>query len=246
MVHYEIAGPPEGQPVVVVHGQALPYYRWDPIFAALVKTGFRVLRYDLYGRGYSDRPDVVYDKSLFDRQLFNLISALEIKTPVDLLANAMGGAIAVIFTDRHPAMVRKLFLIAPAGYHPLTLRFRFTKAPVIGELLMNLIYHPRAFPEGAREQLRYKGYRRAFLSTLRHGPLGNQSEIYERVGKQEPPHPTLILWGRQDRLHPFQSSEKIRKAMPHVEIRILDEAGQAPHVEQPEEVGSLVIEFLKK
>jgi pimeloyl-ACP methyl ester carboxylesterase len=246
MVHYELAGPSDGQPVVLVHGVALPSYRWDPVFAALVKAGFRALRFDLYGRGYSDRPDVVYDKGLFDRQILNLISALEIKPPVDLLANAMGGAIAVIFTDRHPAMVRKLVLIAPAGYHPTIPRFRLTKAPVTGELLMNLIYQPMFFPERAREQMRYKGYRRALLSTLRHGPLGDLPEVYERVGKQEPPHPTLILWGRKDKLHPFESSEKIRKAMPHTEICILDDSALAPHIDQPEEVSSLAIGFLRK
>jgi len=56
--HYEIGGPPDGRVVVLAAGATVPYYIWDPTFSALVGAGFRVLRYDYYGRGFSDRPDV--------------------------------------------------------------------------------------------------------------------------------------------------------------------------------------------
>ncbi|MGB7874199.1 MAG: hypothetical protein WBL25_07430, partial [Anaerolineales bacterium] len=56
--HYELGGPPDGQPVVLVHGFSVPYFIWDPTFSFLTECGFRALRYDLFGRGYSDRPRV--------------------------------------------------------------------------------------------------------------------------------------------------------------------------------------------
>ena len=64
-VHYQLAGPESGRTVVLVHGFSVPYYIWDPTYDELVKKGFRVLRYDLYGRGYSDRPDEVYGPDLY-------------------------------------------------------------------------------------------------------------------------------------------------------------------------------------
>ena len=69
MVHYEIAGPESARTVVLIHGLATPYFIWDNNYDALVRAGFRVLRYDHYGRGFSDRPDVVYDRELYDQQL---------------------------------------------------------------------------------------------------------------------------------------------------------------------------------
>jgi pimeloyl-ACP methyl ester carboxylesterase len=126
MVHYEMAGPPGGQTVVLVHGFSIPYYIWDPTFGALVETGLRVLRYDLYGRGYSDRPDTVYDSDLFDRQLLGLLSALDVDRPVNLVGLSMGGPIAVVFTDRHPQMVHKLGLISATGYSCLAWPMIFT------------------------------------------------------------------------------------------------------------------------
>src|ERR1043166_1433761 len=60
ITHYEFAGPPDAAIVVLIHGFSIPDYLLDPPFPALVSSGFRVLRYDLFGRGYSDRPDVTY------------------------------------------------------------------------------------------------------------------------------------------------------------------------------------------
>jgi pimeloyl-ACP methyl ester carboxylesterase len=56
ITHYEMAGPDSARVVVLVHGFSVPSYIWDSTFAGLTGGGHRVLRYDLYGRGFSDRP----------------------------------------------------------------------------------------------------------------------------------------------------------------------------------------------
>ena len=211
LIQHEMAGPTEGQTVVLIPGRSIPYYLWNPTFKALAEAGFRVLRYNLYGRGYSDRPDVVYDRALFERQLLSLLAALKIESPVDVVGVSMGGAIAVGFTDRYPAKVRKLGLIDPAGL-PVTssLAKRLVQAPVIGEWLMDLLgerilvagipndfYRPEGFPEYQAQyppQLRYIGFKQAVLSTLRHGPLANMAEAYQRVGQQNRPVCWLVWW----------------------------------------------------
>jgi len=53
VMHYELAGPADGRLVVLIAGFSAPYTVWDPTFAALTQAGFRVLRYDHFGRGYS-------------------------------------------------------------------------------------------------------------------------------------------------------------------------------------------------
>ena len=76
--HYEIAGPPAGHVVVLAAGFSVPYYIWDPTFNALAEAGFRVLRYDYYGRGFSDRPDVPYTQAFYVRQLGELLDSLKV------------------------------------------------------------------------------------------------------------------------------------------------------------------------
>jgi pimeloyl-ACP methyl ester carboxylesterase len=61
MVHYELDGPPDAQRIVLGPGFSVPYSIWDPTFHALIEAGFQVLRYGLFGREYSDRPDICYD-----------------------------------------------------------------------------------------------------------------------------------------------------------------------------------------
>ncbi len=74
--HYELGGPQDGRPVALVHGFSVPYFIWDPTFRFLADSGFRVLRYDLFGRGFSDRPHLRYDIDLFCKQLRELLDIL--------------------------------------------------------------------------------------------------------------------------------------------------------------------------
>ena len=89
--HYEIGGPTDGRVVVLAAGATVPYYIWDPTFSALVGAGFRVLRYDYYGRGYSDRPDLPFTQDLYVRQLAELLDALRITQPIDLAGLSFAG-----------------------------------------------------------------------------------------------------------------------------------------------------------
>ena len=245
IVHYEMAGPSSGQTVVLVHGFSTPYHTWDATFDALIEAGFRVLRYDLYGRGYSDRPNTAYNADLFDRQLLDLLSALNVDKPVDLIGFSMGGAIIVIFADRHPAKVHKIGLIDTTGFPPKqTFAAKLGQAPVVGELLTCLYCRPEKYPERARSQMRYKGFRRALLSTVRHGPLSDLAETYRRVGEQK--RPVLLIWGREDQTIPFDTHKRVEETIPHLEFHAIDEAGHGPHGERPELVNPILIEFLRR
>ncbi len=113
--HYELCGPDSGQSVVLIHGFSVPYFVFDPTFNFLVSAGFRVLRYDLFGRGFSDRPYTRYNLELFVNQLKDLLCALNIKR-VNLIGLSMGGAISSAFTVSFPESVRRLILIDPETF----------------------------------------------------------------------------------------------------------------------------------
>lgn len=65
--------------VVLIHGISMPSLVWKRVATRLAKAGFRVLIYDLYGRGYSEAPDAQttsYDADLYITQLALLMQAV--------------------------------------------------------------------------------------------------------------------------------------------------------------------------
>lgn len=94
----------------------------------LAAAGYRVLLYDLYGRGYSDAPKgVAYDPQLYVMQLALLLQHLQWKS-VRVVGFSMGGAIAASFVAAFPELVeRDVVLVASAGAagvrsHPFNFR----------------------------------------------------------------------------------------------------------------------------
>ena len=258
--HYELGGPQDGLPVVLVHGFSVPYFIWDPTFAFLAGSGFRVLRYDLFGRGFSDRPDIRYNIDLFCKQLRELLDTLGFEH-TNLIGLSMGGPITATFTALNPGRVRKLVLIDPAGAKSITFS-RLLKAattPGFGELALGLFgsrrlargveshfydpAHIKAFAAKYMVQMGYKGFMRALLSTMRNGMLGDFSVTYRKVGQAG--IPALLFWGRDDKTVPFVNSDLIRKAIPQAEFHAFERCGHIPHYEKPDEANPLLLEFLK-
>ena len=259
--HYGWAGPDNGEVVVLIHGFATPSFIWDKTVPALSNAGFRVLWYDLFGRGYSDRPETEYNATLFDRQLLELLDKLEANHPVHLVGLSMGGAIATRFAANHPDRADRLILIGPAGCNvrmpPVA---RLARIPLIGGLLMQILGGPLLIrglkdnlatadllpelEEGFRRQLAFRGFKRAVLSTLRHFNLAGQHALFEAVGRQN--RPVLLIWGRQDRVVPTGVSAAVRKAMPGSELKIIDQAGHIAQYERAEAVNPLMVKFLPR
>jgi pimeloyl-ACP methyl ester carboxylesterase len=74
--HYEVRGPDLDDVTVLVHGTTVPSFVWDRNFEVLAGSGLRVIRYDLYGRGLSDRVEGPYDLTLYVRQLTELLDSV--------------------------------------------------------------------------------------------------------------------------------------------------------------------------
>lgn len=260
--HYELTRPPaqHGAPIVLVHGFSVPYFIWDPTFNFLAKSGFRVLRFDLFGRGYSDRPRVRYDIPLFVRQLKDLLNALNIAEPAHLAGLSMGGIISAAFIDQHPERVKTHILVDPAGAQALALTpsLKFAKIPILPELILGLagdevllkgiasdLFDPQLveqFTARYKPQMKIKGFKRAILSSIRSGALGSFLEVYQRVGRLH--KPTLLAWGRNDTTVPFTHSETLRKAIPHAQFHVVENCGHIPHYEKPEKFNPLLSEFI--
>lgn len=262
VTHYELSNPKAENTVVLVHGFSVPYFIYDPTFAFLTQAGFRVLRYDLFGRGFSDRPKTRYDIHLFVRQLGDLLDALHLTRYVNLVGLSTGGPITAAFTALHPERVSKLVLIDPIGAKPLPISpvLEVAALPIVGETIISLLgnegmvrniasdFFDRTFVEQFQSrylvQMHYKGFKRAILSTIRNHMLDSFIDYYQRVGRMD--KPVLLFWGRNDTTVPFKHSDSLREVIPNVEFYAIENCGHIPHYEKPEEVNPILLEFLRK
>ena len=262
ITHYELGGNESGDLVVLVHGFSVPYFIYDPTFEFLTSTGFRVLRYDLFGRGFSDRPHVDYDLALFVGQLADLLDAFRFTRPVNLIGLSMGGLVASAFTTQHPERVNKLVLIDPAGAKPIALTpaLKAAKIPFVAEAVLSVVGSEALIQNTAKDffdptlvehfiskyrvQMHYKGFRRAILSSIRHGMLDGFIPVYQSLGKMD--KQILLFWGRKDVTVPFEHSQILCEAMPGIQFHVIENCGHIPHYERPEIVNPILLEFLKQ
>jgi pimeloyl-ACP methyl ester carboxylesterase len=255
VTEYELAGPDSGNVVVLASGASVPYYIWDPTFKALTDAGFRVLRYNYYGRGYSDRPRIPYNRDLYNRQLSDLLRVLEIREPVFLAGLSMGGWVTAAFAATYPRRVAGIVWIDPAHRSYATpdtpewlARVLFVwlnqEKTVSGQLTDFL--HPENFPDWTdryRIQMSYSGFRYGRISTFYHFAGEDHPEDFELVGKSG--IPVLLIWGRQDRTLPFELSDEVRSLVP-VRFVPVDSAGHLPHLEKSGPVNRVIVDFLSE
>jgi len=259
--HYELTGPENGQVVVLLHGATIPMYVWDAQVEPLTQAGYRVLRYDMYGKGYSDRPDGDYSQAFYRQQLLDLLDTLKINQPVDLVGVSMGGALAVDFTANYPDRVKDLVLIAPMiNSIKNDTNFKLMRIPVLGEFLTRLIAvkvmsdraaqlmqkSPKAaeYAKQFKDQTQFKGFEKASLAAARSDAWADYTADYEKVGKQH--HKILLIWGTADNDITPQMVQAIQKALPNVQFKQLDGIGHDPQVEVSNQVNSLILDFLKQ
>ena len=259
--HYELTGPETGQVVVLLHGANIPMYVWDAQAGPLGEAGYRVLRYDMYGRGYSDRPAGNYSQAFYRKQLLDMLNALKIQQPVDLIGVSMGGGLAMDFTANHPDRVKDVVLIAPLiNSIKNDTNFKLMRIPVIGEFLTRLIAvrvmsdraaqlmqkSPRAAEYAVMfsDQTQFKGFEKASLAAAHSDAWADYTGDYQAVGKQA--RHILLIWGTADNDISAEMVQAIQKALPNVQFKQIEGAGHNPHVDMPDQVNSLILDFLKQ
>ncbi|ELP69036.1 alpha/beta fold hydrolase [Streptomyces turgidiscabies] len=257
VTHYELAGPEDGDIVLLAGGLTVPLFYWDGLAAELHARGLRTLACSAYGRGYSDRVRATYDETLFVRQLFELREKLGITRPVHLVGTSVGGLVAMRYALRHPESLATLTIAGPAGLIPKKVP---THRLFASDLLTGLVarrfgrrlleghlgHNVRDPQQSARlvamvlDAYRYEGSLYAFFETLQHVPLSGRAELFRRAG--ELGLPTLLLWGADDNVTPIAALDTARSLLKPQECHVVDCGHMAPY-ERPREVAERIASF---
>lgn len=135
----------DGAPILLLHGLGASHTSWMPVGAALARRG-RVIAPDLIGFGRTPlagrSPSIDANVAMLGRLIETLDA--ELRGPITLIGNSMGGLVSVMLAAARPDRIARLVLVAPALPRPLgapvdatvAAMFTISLLPVIGEVSM--------------------------------------------------------------------------------------------------------------
>jgi pimeloyl-ACP methyl ester carboxylesterase len=248
-----------GTPVVLISPGDCPAYAWHNQLNVLAAAGHSVYVVDLPGQGRTVLHDSSFgwDLPAMTGALASFLDAVHLQRTA-LVGNSWSGGWALSFAQRYPQRVSQLALIDASGLNvPDIWTWRVFKIPVLGELLANFdvtkgsvrsflnlaIYHRRLITTEMVNEFwapaTYRINRRATVLLERRLDWG---QTQARLGSTSTP--TLILWGRQDRvLAPWQAG-RLARALPHASAHILPGCGHLLELDCPGQTERYLAGFL--
>lgn len=238
-----------GAPLVFFHG-AGGLFGQDPFLDRLADT-YQVFAPELPGFGESSGEELLEDMQDFALHGWDVITALGLTKP-HLIGHSMGGMIAAEMACLAPNDLSKLVLVASAGLwipeEPIPDVFSF-----LPHEFAQYLFHDRA----AGEAMLTGGLNLKDPQALMEFYIGNARRM-GTAGKMLFPipnrrlskrlyrltAPTLLVWGKSDRLIPPVYADRFQSYIPHAEKIVIDEAGHMLPYEQPDGFVQAVTSFL--
>jgi len=231
---YWLFGPEGGEKVVLIHGLTIPAITWKDIAPQLAAKGFQILVYDLYGKGYTQAPQTIYNTYLFVTQLALLMQYVKWDS-ANIVGFSMGGAVTAGFAASFPHLVKNLVFISSAGVP----RRDATTGPTL-PTNVNPIPSMTELRELQGELL--PGYKEAISSILSANALRGQLSAFQWISRYKPTAKVLVVHGTDDKIVKFDDGEYIQKVIPHAEIAPIK--GAAHDLLVNDEYSSRVLDIL--
>lgn len=251
-IHYELSGE-ESRPVVMLsHSLASSLKMWEPQMDVL-RSHFRVLRYDTRGHGKSEVTPAPYTLELLAEDVMGLINQLGIDR-VHWVGLSMGGMIGQAVALHYPQRLRSLTLcdtsaVIPAEMQPIW-EERIEAVRTRGMSSQFEATMDRWFTPSYRSlnPPMLKVIEEEFLATPPEGYIGCASAIrrlnyLNRLGEIH--LPTLILVGEDDPATPVSASQAIHGQIQNSTLVILPHCRHLSNVEQAEAFNTHLLAFLK-
>jgi pimeloyl-ACP methyl ester carboxylesterase len=233
-----------GEPIVFLHG-ASGVPPWGPFFQALAQR-YCVATPEHPGFGTSDNPAsirTIADLAMYYLDFLDGFGA----DKVHLIGNSLGGWVAAEVAARNCSRIKSLTLLDPAG-----IRVKgalgvdnFISGPE--EAVRNL-YFDQTIPDRiiaqpqTEEQADLALTNRFATAKFAWDPRWFNPALEHWVHRITVP--TLVLWGRDDKLFPSAYAARWGELLPNARVEIIPECGHLPHIEKADIAAQKLLGFL--
>jgi len=268
-MHYVTWGPPDGKPLLLIHGTLSWAQTWRDIAEPLGERGFRVIAIDMPPFGYTSKPaNQNYGRAAAAKRILAFADSIGLETfTIGVHSYGGGGALEAAFAapDRIDGLVLldvALGLDAQPGSAPfqsvlgvswlrtLASSATFANPMMIGYGLRAFVHDdalitPQRIELYARP-LRVKRSAESIGNWVVNGLYGDERksaaakfENYRAFDK-----PVLVIWGREDGTTPLAQGQHIASLFPNARLRVLEGVDHIPQMEAPDAVVGFIADFL--
>ena len=240
--------------VVLVHGFSVPSYIMRTTFNSIKERGFRVIMMDLYGRGYSDNPNLPQTDELRATQVIELMKNRGIKK-ASIVGLSNGGRIISKIADIKPDLVKDLFYVASSGFYSYDevkdknvyqeeIDNMILKYPEMAKGQVNDFFEGDKYPNWITqyEELQtHAGFARALISTTKN--LITLDDVHLKIDSLN--IPVYTFWGEFDNVVVYDEfKDRLNKVFPNRKEFFITKSGHLPHMENQEEFEYIFFKYL--
>ncbi len=225
--------------VIILHGWTYSLEKWQGFLGLLKKEGIEPVMLNV--PGLTSANDKVWDIENYINWLKEIVN--KEKNKVILIGHSNGGRIAANFAIKYPEKISNLILIDSAGiYHnelPLALkRFIFKTIANFGKALKGSSMLKNLFYKLAGES-DYNNANHNMKQTMIN--LLNSDKFFKPENIQTP---TLIFWGREDKITPLSDGKLMHKLIKNSKLKIINGARHSPMFTNAKEVAEIIYEYI--
>jgi len=225
--------------VIILHGWTYSLEKWQVFLEILRKKGINPVM--LKVPGLTSENNKVWNIEDYVNWLKEIVD--KEKDKVILIGHSNGGRITANFAIKYPEKISKLILIDSAGiYHnelPLALkRVIFKTLAKFGKALKGSSMLKKAFYKLTGES-DYKNANQNMKQTMINLLNSDKSLKPENIQT-----PTLIIWGKEDKITPLSDGKLMHGLIKNSELQIIENARHSPMFTHPKEVTNLIINNL--
>ena len=236
--------------LLILHGWGSCARNWQKVKEIIEKKGYRVFAPDLPGFGENPQPSEPW----FIDDYVNWIKEYCEKNNLSqffLLGHSFGGGLAVKLAGALPGRVQKLILVGAKIRRQKTLRYY---AGLVlgktGNLIFSLPVLSLFRSLGRKVLYALMGTRDYYVLEVKKAVT--MKETFKKVIGEDLTAdlscikaPTLIVWGRKDRLTPLKDAYLIKKKIAGSKLEIIENQGHVPNLEAPKVLAEKVLNFIE-
>jgi pimeloyl-ACP methyl ester carboxylesterase len=236
----------KGEPLVVLH-HSTGNTGWLPLYAKLAES-FKVAVPDLPGYGQSERPDWARHPRDMAALTGGILDALELDR-AHVVGLGFGGWIAAEYATVAGDRLSSLTLVGAPGIRPREGEIFDQMLVGWDEYVKTGFSSDEAFQkvfgeEVAEEIISLWDFSREMTARLTWRPWMFSSQLPHLLPLVQAP--TLVVWGRHDRINPISIGEQYAEKIPNAKLEVLEKAGHRIDLEAPEDLARLVAKHTGK